>query len=79
MKLRLSPDVKRVWRRFSFNALGWAAAGLAAWPNLPQSFQDYIGVRNAVWALGILLVAGMVGSCIDQPKTRNPQPPKDPQ
>lgn len=71
--MKLSPDVRRVWRRFSFQAMGWAVAGLTAWPNLPQTFQDYIGARTAVWVLGILLVAGMAGSCLDQPKTRVPK------
>ncbi len=71
--MKLSPDVRRVWRRFSFQAMGWAVGGLLAWPNLPQAFQDYIGVRTAVWTLGLLLVAGMVGSCLDQPKTKVPK------
>ncbi len=71
--MKLSPNVRRVWRRFSFQALSWSLAGLAAWPNLPQEFRDVIGARAAVWALGVLLALGMVGSCLDQPKTRNPK------
>lgn len=69
--MKLSPTWRRVWRRFSFNALGWSLAGLAGWKTaLPQEFKDYIGTEAAVWALGILLVLGMVGSVIDQPSTR---------
>lgn len=77
--MKLSPDIRRIWRRFSFQAMGWAVGGLLAWPNLPAEFRELISPRVAVWALGILLVLGMVGSCLDQPKTRAPQPPKDPQ
>ena len=76
--MKLSPDVRRVWRRFSFQAMGWAVAGLTAWPNLPPELQAQISPRFAVWVLGALLVAGMVGSCIDQPKTRVPKPPQEP-
>lgn len=74
--MKLSPDVRRVWRRFSFQAMGWAVGGLLAWPNMPAEFQAYIGPKVAVWALGILLVLGMIGSCLDQPSTKVP---KDPQ
>jgi hypothetical protein len=75
--MKLSPDVRRVWRRFSFQAMGWALAGLAAWPNLPPEFQAVITPRIAVWVLGVLLVLGMAGSCIDQPKTKvNKEPPQ---
>lgn len=71
--MKLSPEWRRAWRRFSFQSLGWSLAGLAAWPNLPDNFREYIGPERAVWALGILLVLGMVGSVIDQPKTRTPK------
>lgn len=70
--MKLSPDVRRVWRRFSFQAMGWAVGGLLAWPNLPPEFREYIGTEIAVWALGALLLLGMVGSCIDQPSTKVP-------
>lgn len=71
--MKLSPHWRRVWRRFSFQALGWAAAGIAGWQTLPQDMKDYIGTPVAVWALAVLLLLGMVGSVIDQPKTRNPE------
>ncbi len=71
--MKLSPDVRRVWRRFSFQAMGWALGGLVAWPNLPPDLKASIDPRYAVWALGLLLVLGMVGSCIDQPKTKEPK------
>lgn len=68
--MKLSPTWRRAWRRFSFQALGWSLAGIAGWQALPQEFKDYIGTGLAVWALGILLVLGMIGSVIDQPSTR---------
>lgn len=71
--MKISPEWRRVWRRFSFNALGWALAGIAGWQTAPQEFKDVIGPERAVWALGILLVLGMVGSVIDQPKVRTPK------
>lgn len=70
--MKLSPDVRRVWKRFSFQAMGWAVGGLVAWPGLPAEFKEYIGTEVAVWALGVLLVLGMIGSCIDQPSTKVP-------
>lgn len=78
--MKLSPEWRRVWRRFSFNALGWAAAGIGAWQSgaVPQEFKDYIGTPLAVWALMGLLVLGMVGSVIDQPGTRTPQKGNEP-
>lgn len=74
--MKLSPSWRRAWRRFSFQALGWSLAGIAGWQALPQEFKDYIGTGLAVWALGVLLVFGMVGSVIDQPSTRTPKDPK---
>lgn len=74
--MRLSPSWRRAWRRFSFQALGWSLAGIAGWQALPQEFKDYIGTGLAVWALGVLLVFGMIGSVIDQPSTRTPKDPK---
>lgn len=74
--MKLSPDVRRVWRRFSFQSLGWSAAGLATWQQLPEDLKSLINPRYAVWALGALLVVGLVGSVIDQPKTRVPKDPK---
>ena len=74
--MKLSPDVRRVWRRFSFQALGWSFAGLAAWPSIPAEFRDVIGAQRAVYGLGALLLLGLIGSCIDQPKTRAPKDEK---
>lgn len=70
--MKLSPEWRRVWRRFSFNAMGWAAAGIGAWNSgaVPQEWKDYIGTPVAVWTLVGLLVLGMFGSVIDQPSTR---------
>lgn len=74
MKLKLSPHWRRVWRRISFQAMGWAVAGIGGWQAVvPQDFKDYIGAGLAVWVLGALLAIGMAGSVIDQPNTREPE------
>jgi hypothetical protein len=69
--MKLSPHWRRAWRRFSFQSLGWSLAGLAAWPNLPADLKAEIPPQVAVWALGLLLALGLIGSVIDQPKTRS--------
>lgn len=72
--IKLSPDVRRVWRRFSFNAMGWGLAFLAWWvSDAAPDLKATIGTKNAMYIIGGLLVAGMVGSCIDQPKARAPK------
>jgi hypothetical protein len=72
--MKLSPDVRRVWRRFSFQALGWAG-GFAAWwaSNVAPDMKEAIGVDNAILILAALCLSGMVGSCIDQPSTKEPK------
>ena len=74
--MKLSPHWRRAWRRFSVQALGWSLAGLDAWPNLPADLKAEIPPQVAVWALGALLALGLIGSVIDQPKTRAPRPPE---
>lgn len=66
--MKLVPNWKRLWRTFSMQAMGWAAAGLAAWPTLPDDIKAQIDPKYATWALVALLVCGMVGRAIHQPK-----------
>lgn len=75
--MKLSPTWRKVHRRFSFNALGWSAAGLAGWQVLPAEFRAYIGTELAVWVLGLLLVSGMVGSVLYQPSVTGEKPPQE--
>ena len=75
--MKLSRNWRRAWRRFSVQSLGWSLAGIAGWHTGPQDLKDYIGPGVAVWALGALLVFGLIGSVIDQPKTHvEEEPPK---
>lgn len=76
--VKLSPTWRRVWRRYSFNAMGWGLGFLAWWESdAAPDLKAAIGVQGALLILAALLALGMVGSVLDQPKTRNPEPRKD--
>ena len=66
--VRLSPHWRRVWRRLSFQSLSWSLAGLTGWQSLPEDLKTEISPRLAVWVLGGLLLFGLAGSVVDQPK-----------
>lgn len=71
--MKLSPDVRRVGRRFSFQAMGWGLAFLGWWASdTAPDLKATIGTTGALAIIAFLLVAGMVGSCIDQPSTKVP-------
>lgn len=71
--MKLSPDVRRVWRRFSFQSMGWALAFLGWWvSDVAPDFKAAIGTKPALGIIGALLLLGMIGSCIDQPKAKAP-------
>ena len=75
--MKLSPDVRRVWRRFSFQSMGWGATFIGWWvSNVAPDMKAAIGVERALLIVGALLLLGMFGSCIDQPKTKVPKEQK---
>lgn len=75
--MKLSPTWKRAWRRYSFNAMGWGLAFLAWWQSgIAPDLKGAIGVNGALLIIGSLLVLGMIGSVVDQPKTREPKEPQ---
>lgn len=71
--MKLSPDVRRVWRRFSFQAMGWSLGFIAWWQSdAMPAWKLVIGDRWAVGIVAVLLLAGMLGACVDQPKAKVP-------
>jgi hypothetical protein len=69
--MKLHKDWKRVWRRFSFQALGWGVAMLTGYSAIPEDLQQVINTKLYMAGVALLLLIGMVGSCIEQPKARS--------
>lgn len=73
-KPRLIPNWRRAWRMLSVQAQAAALAVIGGWQALPDDMRAAVP-QWAVFALAMaLLVAGIAGRLIDQPKTREPQP-----
>lgn len=67
---KLIPNWRRAWRMFSVQAQAGAVAILGAWQALPEKWQDMIPIWVVLLLACIVLVLGIVGRLIDQPKTR---------
>lgn len=69
--MKLSPNAKHVWKRYSFNAMGWAVVFLGWWESpVGMDLKAAMGVKVALAIIAILLISGMIGSVIDQPSTK---------
>lgn len=70
MKIHLIPNWRRAWRMFSVQAQALAFAVLGGWQAMPDDLRAVVPA-SAVFGLAmVLLVAGIVGRLIDQPKVR---------
>lgn len=68
--MKLIPEARRAWRMFSVQAQAVAFAVLGAWQSLPEKFQDRVPLSVVFGLAMVLLVAGIVGRLIHQPKVR---------
>ena len=69
-KPRLIPQWKRAWRMFSVQAQALAVAVLGGWQALSDDLRATIPPWAVVTLATVLLLAGIVGRLIDQPKVR---------
>lgn len=67
---RLIPNWRRAWRMFSVQAQALAVAVLGGWQALPDDLRATIPPWAVVTLASVLLLAGIVGRLIDQPKVR---------
>jgi hypothetical protein len=72
MKPRLIPNWKRAWRMFSVQAQAGALAVLGAWQAVPEDLKAAIPAPYVYGLAMALLVLGIVGRLVDQPKVKEP-------
>lgn len=68
--MRLIPNWKRCYRMFSVQAMALAGAIQGAWPMVPDDMKATLPPTLVHWASVVLLVAGIVGRMVDQPKVK---------
>jgi hypothetical protein len=70
--VKFHKDAKKVWRRISVQCMGWALGFLGWWESpVGDDLKAVIGTKVALLIIVCLLVAGIVGSAIEQPKVRS--------
>ncbi len=70
--LKLHKDWKKVWRRISVQCMGFALGFLGWWQtDIGNDLKEIIGSKVALLIIVCLLIAGIVGSAIEQPKARS--------
>lgn len=68
--MRLIPNWKRAWRMFSVQAMTLAGSIQAAWALFPEDLKATLPTNLVHWASVALLVAGIVGRMVDQPRAK---------
>lgn len=68
--MRLVPYWKRLWRAFSVQAMALAAGIQGVWPTIPDDLKSTLPQNVVHWTSLALLIAGILGRMIDQPKAR---------
>jgi hypothetical protein len=70
--MKLHKDWKLVWRRISVQCMGYALGFLGWWESpIGNDLKAVIGTKVALLIIVCLLIAGIVGSAIEQPKARS--------
>ena len=67
---KLIPNWRKAWRMLSVQIPALNAALLATWASLPDRFQDAYPVPWLMGTVLALIVMGVVGRLIDQPKVK---------
>lgn len=70
--MKLIPNWRRAWRMFSVQAQAAGIAAIAGWQALPDDLRALVPQPLAIGLAVALLVLGIIGRLIDQPKTREP-------
>jgi hypothetical protein len=70
MKPHLIPNWRRAWRMFSVQAQALALAVIGGWQAMPDDLRTVVPPEAVFGLAMVLLVAGIVGRLIDQPKVR---------
>ena len=68
--MKLIPNWRKAWRMFSVQAQAGSVAILGAWQAMPEELRGKLPEPVVLGIVGALLVLGIVGRLIDQPKTR---------
>lgn len=72
--MKVIPNWRRAWRMFSVQAQAGAVAILGGYQALPDDLRAKLP-PELVYGLTIaILVLGILGRLVDQPKTRGPKP-----
>ena len=75
--MQLIPNWRAAWRMFSVQAQALALAVLGAWQAMPDELRSAVPLWAVITVAMVLLVAGIVGRLVAQPKLQAPQdPPK---
>ena len=68
--MKLIPNWRKAWRMFSVQAQAGSVAVLGTWQALPDDLRGKVPEPVVLGIVGALLVLGIIGRLIDQPKTR---------
>lgn len=71
-KPKLIPQWRRAWRMVSVQCMALAAAVQAAWPMIPEDVKATLPPPVINWVSLALLVAGILGRLVQQPKVHAP-------
>ena len=66
--MKLISNWRKAWRMFSVQVPAVNIAFLSTWAALPDKFQDAIPLPWAIGIAVVLMVLGVAGRLIDQPK-----------
>lgn len=66
--MNLIPNWRKAWRMFSVQAQGLALAGVGAWQATPDDIRAVAPWWLPPLLLGVILVGGIVGRLVVQPK-----------
>ena len=72
--MTLIPEARRAWRMFSVQAQALAFALLGAWQALPEDLKASLPPSLVYWLAMGLMVAGIAGRLVQQPKVKEPPP-----
>lgn len=71
--MRLVKEWRRCWRMFSMQSMAVSTALLAAWGLLPDNLVEALPSGVITTVAIVVLVLGMIGRIIDQPKVKEGQ------
>lgn len=69
-KPKLIPNWRKAWRMLSVQIPAINTALIATWASIPSKFQDAYPLPWLLGTVVVLLIMGVVGRLIAQPKTK---------